>query len=59
MPQKMGRPTDSPKTHREAFRLSDSDMEKLLYVVSQTGMTKTDVIIKGIDMVYQKELRKK
>lgn len=53
-----GRPTENPKQNRESFRLSDSDMEKLSLCIEKTGMTKTDVIRKGIDLVYQ-EITKK
>ena len=53
-----GRPTKEPKYNRESFRLSDNDIQKINYCVDNTGMTKTDVIRKGIDLVY-KEVTKK
>lgn len=52
--KKMGRPTTSPKTYRESFRLSESDMEKIRFCMEKTGMSKTDIIRKGIDEVYKK-----
>ena len=52
--KKMGRPTDNPKSYRESFRLSESDMEKVSFCMNKTGMSKTDVIRAGIDEVYQK-----
>lgn len=52
--KKMGRPTEVPKNHRESFRLSDEDMEKLKICMDKTGMSKTDVIRAGIEAVYQK-----
>lgn len=52
--KKMGRPTEAPKIHRESFRLSDEDMEKLKICMDKTGMSKTDVIRAGIEAVYQK-----
>ncbi len=52
MSPKIGRPTKDPKGHRESFRFSDSDMEKLEYCIKQTGMSKVDVVRKGIDKVY-------
>lgn len=52
--KKMGRPTEAPKSHRESFRLSDEDMEKLKVCMDKTGMSKTDVIRAGIEAVYQK-----
>ena len=57
MNKKKGRPTDSPKTNRESFRLSNSDMEKLNFCVEKTGESKTEIVRKGIDKVYN-ELKK-
>ena len=53
MSPRTGRPTNEPKGHRERFRLSDDDMEKLHVCIEHTGMTKTDIIRKGIDLVYK------
>lgn len=53
MNKKVGRPTDEPKNHRESIRLSDNDMMKIDFCMKVTGMTKTDIIRKGIDLVYQ------
>ncbi len=50
----MGRPTDTPKNNRESFRLSDDDMEKLKFCMKKTNMSKTDIVRKGIDLIYQK-----
>lgn len=55
--KRMGRPTDSPKSYRESFRLSEDDMEKIKFCMGKTGMSKTDVIRKGIASVYE-ELKK-
>ena len=55
--KKMGRPTDAPKSHRESFRLSEEDMQKIYFCMEKTGMSKTDVIRSGIDKFY-KELKK-
>ena len=55
MSPRNGRPASKdPKSHRESFRLSDEDMIKLNYCMEKTGMKKTEVIRKGIDMVYNK-----
>lgn len=51
-------PSENPKSHRESFRLSDSDMHKLNVCMEKTGMSKTDVIRKGIDEVYKKVTKK-
>lgn len=54
MSPRTGRPpSDNPKGNRKSYRLSDEDMEKLSFCVKKTGMTETDVIRKGIDVVYQ------
>lgn len=54
-----GRPTTDPRgTNRTGVRLTDSDMGKLEFCISKTGMSKTDIIRKGIDLVYQ-ELKEK
>lgn len=58
MSPKMGRPTDNPKDKRESFRLSSDDVRKLNYCIEHTGMTKTDIIRKGIDLVYQETIKK-
>lgn len=58
MSPRTGRPTSEPKAHREAFRLSDNDISKLEYCVKETGMTKTDIIRKGIDLVYNEVKQK-
>lgn len=53
--KKMGRPKSSP--YRESFRLSEEDMQKIKFCMNKTGMNKTDVIRKGIDLIYS-ELKK-
>lgn len=57
MSPRTGRPTNNPKQNRESFRLSDEDMNKLEYCVSKRNMTKTEVVRRGIDLVY-KETKK-
>lgn len=58
MSPRTGRPTDNPKPNRESFRLSNDDIEKLELCMNKTGMTKTDIIRKGIDLVYQEVMKK-
>lgn len=53
-----GRPTTDPKSNWTGFRLSDNDIEKLNYCVKETGMSKAEIVRKGIDMVYR-EITKK
>lgn len=59
MTSKIGRPTQERKDHRESFRLSDSDMQKIKYCMEETGMSKTDIIRKGVDLVYKEITNKK
>lgn len=51
-------PSENPKGNRKSYRLSDGDMNKLKFCVKKTGMTETDIIRKGIDLVYN-ELKEK
>lgn len=51
-------PSDNPKSNRKSYRLSDDDMKKLRVCVENTDMTETDVIRKGINLVYE-EITKK
>lgn len=55
--KKIGRPTDDPKATLIHIRMSDNDLEKLEYCAKQTGMSKSEIIRKGIDKVYQ-EIKK-
>lgn len=52
-------PSDNPKGHRKSYRLSDDDIRKLDICISETGMTATDIVRKGIDLVYQEVTKKK
>lgn len=59
MSPRTGRPTTERKGNRESFRLSDNDIEKLNYCVENTdNMTKTDVVRKGINLVYEQIAKK-
>lgn len=57
MSPRTGRPTSEPKKHETRIRMSDKDIEKLDFCCKKTGMTKADVIRKGIEKVYD-ELKK-
>lgn len=57
MSPRTGRPTDDPKTNNMRIRLSDGDIEKLDYCCKSTGMSKAEVIRKGIREVYS-EIKK-
>lgn len=50
---KMGRPTEKPKKNVFQIRITDEE-EKLLKKCSEIlGMTKRDVLIKGLEKVYE------
>lgn len=53
MSPRTGRPTEDPKNTRMELRLSDSDTEKLNFCCKVLGLTKAEVIRRGIDKVYQ------
>ena len=52
--KKMGRPTTDPKTHVARLRLSDNEKAKLDECCTLSGMSITDVLKLGIDIVHQK-----
>lgn len=53
-----GRPkSDNPKCINTRIRMTVEDAKRLDDCCKKTGMTKTDVIMLGIDMVY-KEMNK-
>lgn len=54
MSPKMGRPTQSPKTHETRIRMSDEDVEILNFCVKKTGKNRSDIIREGIREVYKK-----
>lgn len=54
MSPRMGRPpSNDPKSHETRIRMSDREVEMLKTCCEKTGMTKADVIRKGIEMVYK------
>lgn len=54
MSPKTGRPTDNPKNLNTRIRLSDDDVKRLEYCAQKTGLTKSEIIRKGIKEVYDK-----
>lgn len=51
-------PSKDPKRNDTRIRLTDSEAAKLDFCAKSTGMTKADVIRKGIDMVYAEVTKK-
>lgn len=56
MPPRTGRPTTDPKSNWTGFRLSDNDIEKLNYCAKETGMSKAEIVRKGIEKFYNELL---
>lgn len=54
MSPRTGRPTNNPKTTEIKIRATKEDREKLLFCCEKTGMTQYDVVMQGIDKVYNK-----
>lgn len=50
--KKMGRPTDNPKTGQVKIRLDEDTENKLITCTKKLNLTKSDVIRKGINKVY-------
>ena len=57
MSRKIGRTTTNPKENYTGIRLSDDELEKIKFCMSQTGMTKTGVIRAGIQLVYEQIIK--
>ena len=57
MSPQVGRPTDDPKNLNTRIRLSESDVEKLIYCTEKLGIKRAEAIRMGIDKVYE-ELKK-
>lgn len=51
--KKMGRPTDAPRVNNYRIRMTDAELRKLEACCERTGLSKADVIRKGIDIIYQ------
>ena len=51
-------PSKDPKRNDTRIRLTDSEAAKLDFCSKATGMTKADIIRKGIDMVYAEVTKK-
>lgn len=54
MSPRTGRPTTDPKTHETRIRMSDEDVRLLEICCKKTGLSKADVIRRGIREVYEK-----
>lgn len=52
-----GRPTDNPKMTEIKVRATYEDKRKLQYCCNQTGKTQYQIVMEGIDRIYE-ELEK-
>ena len=59
MSPRTGRPTDDPKNTKTMTRLSDRDIEMLEYCCKTFGLTKAEIIRRGIKQMYEKAQNKK
>lgn len=50
-------PSKDPKRNDTRIRLTDSERNKLDFCAKKTGMTKADIIRKGIDLVYRETIK--
>lgn len=50
--KKMGRPTNDPKIHTQVIRLTESELKKLEECSEKMGLSKTDVLRKGIEWLH-------
>lgn len=57
MSPKTGRPTNNPKISKVELRLSEKEKEMLNVCCEKTKLSKSDVLRKGIEKVYE-ELKK-
>lgn len=54
MSPRTGRPTENPKTETIKIRATKEDRERLLFCCEKTGKTQYEVVIEGINMVYER-----
>lgn len=57
MSPRTGRPTSDPKTHDTRIRMSDDEVRMLNICCEKTGLTKADVIRKGIKELYERLIK--
>lgn len=58
MSPRTGRPTEDPRKNQTKVRMTDRELEKLEICCEKTGLNKTEVICKGIDLVYKEVTEK-
>lgn len=58
MSPRTGRPTEDPKRKRFELRVSDRENEMLEICIKKTGMSRADIIRRGIELVYKEVTEK-
>lgn len=53
MEGKKGRPTSCPKTVQTRIRMTKEQSEKLSDCSKKLNISKTEVVVKGIEMIYE------
>lgn len=53
MSPRTGRPTDNPKKVRLEIRLTEEQSKMLTECAKDLDLTKTDVVVKGIENIHQ------
>ena len=54
MSPRTGRPTSNPKNTEIKIRATKEDKEKLLFCCERTGKTQYQIVMEGIETVYEK-----
>lgn len=54
MNAKIGRPTTNPRKIRLEIRLNENENQMLKECIEKLNLTKTDVLMKGLEEVYKK-----
>lgn len=53
MSPRTGRPTNDPKNNQYRIRLSDKEVEMLELCCEKMGLSKSDIVRRGIEKVYK------
>ncbi|EFS20585.1 hypothetical protein FSBG_00082 [Fusobacterium gonidiaformans 3-1-5R] len=57
--KKMGRPTNNPKNIQTRIRMTEEEAKKLDFCAKTLNTSKTEIISKGVDKIYQEISNKK
>lgn len=60
MSPRTGRPkVDNPRKNQTKIRTTDEELKKIEFCAKELNLSKTDVILKGVDMVYNAVIENK